>query len=56
MLFISYSCYGGSYPHPLGCELAIVYLSITTTDLHKSYAGSYLSYWHNPQPRQAKDQ
>lgn len=27
MLFISYICYCGSYPHPKGCELATDYLS-----------------------------
>ena len=27
MLFISYICYCGSYPHPKGCELATAYLA-----------------------------
>ena len=29
MLFISYICYGGSYPHPKGCVLATADLSIS---------------------------
>lgn len=33
MLFISYIWYGGSYPHPRGCELATDYLSSSSANV-----------------------
>lgn len=34
MLFISYICYGGSYPRPKGRELATTYFSIREAISH----------------------
>ena len=67
MLFISYICYGGSYPHPKGCELATAYLSkedynmaniIVTRSNYARYGEAALAAsieWFEKHPNEAED-